>query len=260
MFRGIYFLVIFCLLSGKVAAAEDRWNLSKSTHFIVYYKSAQENFVSNIIDSAEGYYNKIADNLGFRRFNFWTWDERGKIYIFDDAASYQAETGQPAWSAGCAFSKEKTIYTYLFAKNFIDVLFAHELGHIIFREFVGFNNTAVPLWLDEGVASYQEKSRLAISYRIVSAARKNGGFMNLEQLSAFVPAMASDTDAVHIFYAESVVLVDYLIKKFGSDQFASFCQIIRDKMDFMRAIRSVYGFNTMSEFDQAWQRYLSKYN
>ena len=54
-------------------------------------------------------YDKIADDLGFRRFDFWLWDKRAKIYIYDDVRSYQAATNQPSWSSGCAIIKDKII-------------------------------------------------------------------------------------------------------------------------------------------------------
>ncbi|MCX5706723.1 MAG: hypothetical protein NTW13_03560 [Candidatus Omnitrophica bacterium] len=57
------------------------------------------------------------------------------------------------------------------------------MSHIIFREFVGFNNPAVPLWLEEGVASYQEKSKYLTARVLIKEAIVKGNFMSLEKLS-----------------------------------------------------------------------------
>src|SRR3989338_7116526 len=122
-------------------AFDDKgWNEEKSAHFIVYYKNAEERFVRQTIDKAEEYYKSIAENLGFTRYDFWLWDKRAKIYIYDSAEDYQAATGKPAWSGGVAFSHQKVIETYPWAQGFMQSLLPHELGHIIFREFIGFGS------------------------------------------------------------------------------------------------------------------------
>jgi hypothetical protein len=96
MIKCVFSLIIFVFSFGPVfAGASDEWKQEKSTHFIVCYKNAPEQFIKNLTDRAEEYYNKIADDLGFRRFNFWLWDNRAKIYIHDNKEAYQAATGQP---------------------------------------------------------------------------------------------------------------------------------------------------------------------
>ncbi len=254
-----YFFVIFivCLFFQDSFAANN-WNISKSTHFIVYYQKAPNDFVDKVVSAAEDDYNKIADGLGFRRYDFWLWDDRGKIYIYDDALKYQEKTGQPLWSSGCAFTKEKTIHTFVFAKNFIETILGHELGHIIFREFVGFNNPGIPLWLDEGVASYQEKSRYSSSNAFILRTIERGEFMDLKKLSRFSILSDLDSKIANIFYAESFSLVDFLIKEFGRDKFVLFCQNLRNRRNLEESIRVVYNFATISEFDQAWQKDFKK--
>src|SRR4030042_4577876 len=129
--------MIIALYALPLEAQINNWNISKSTHFIIYYKEAPQRFIDQLIDKAEGYYNDIADNLGFRRYNFWLWDNRAKIYIYDDAETYQAATKQPAWSYGCANVQDKVISTFINSKVFFDTILPHETGHIIFREFIG---------------------------------------------------------------------------------------------------------------------------
>ena len=256
------YILCFWLLAGfyAVSSAQDevKWNTEKSTHFIVYYKKAAPDFIKQLIERSEEYYNKIADNLGFMRFNFWLWDNRAKIYIYDDAKDYQASTGYPKWSAGCAIARLKTIKTFPYAQGFFDTILPHEMGHIIFREFVGFDNNDVPIWLEEGVACYQEDFKRATSNAIVKDAMKKGILMSLDKLTYFVFVDRNEKDniAVNLFYSESVSIVDYLIKEFGKDKFVLFCQNLRDKKDLDRAVASVYPFSNTDELDLAWQKHL----
>lgn len=259
MKRPIFIAGIFSLsfLTVVLAKADD-WNITKSTHFIVYYKNAPQDFLERLILRAENYYDEIANNLGFRRFNFWLWDNRAKFYIYDNALSYQADTDQPSWSAGCAAARDKIIRTFPDALGFFDSVLPHEMGHIIFREFVGFDNYAVPVWLDEGVASYQENLKRSLAKEIVKQALQEGTFMDWEELSGFNPQSSQDAQSVTIFYAESASIIEFLIKEFGSDNFVLFCQNLRDKKDLDRALRSVYSFGDVKGLQQAWQKYLSE--
>ncbi len=249
-------LSVACVCFG--AQDEVKWNSEKSTHFIIYYKKAPPEFIKQLTEKCEEYYNKIADNLGFMRFNFWLWDNRAKVYIYDDAKDYQDSTGYPGWSGGCAIASQKKIQTFPYAHNFFDTILPHEMGHIVFREFVGYDNHAVPLWLEEGVATYQEDYKRSMSGWAVKEAIRKGNFMDLEKLNSFSPKLEKDDSKVSLFYSESVSVVDYLIKEFGKDKFVLFCQNLRDKKNFTRAVASTYPFSNIKELDSAWQRYLNK--
>lgn len=254
MKKYILLSVIFVLTFSILNAAE--WNIAKGTHFLVYYKNAPQNFIDQVMQNAENYYNIIADDLGFRRYDFWLWDNRAKIYIHDDAKAYQLATGQPAWSSGCAYAKGKIIHSFPYAQGFSETILPHEMGHIIFREFVGFNNPAIPIWLDEGVASYQEKTRRMGASRMLREAMNQGRFINFDALWTFNPHFTTDTAAVTLFYAESVNIVDYLIGKYGKDSFVLFCQNLKEKSNFDRALSSAYPFKNKQELGIAWQDYL----
>jgi len=256
MRRCILIIAIFYLWLSPLLAASDDWSIAKTTHFIIYYKNAPEGFIEQLKEKSEYYYDKIADDLGFRRFDFWLWDNRAKIYIHDDSKSYQAATNQPAWSAGCAIIREKVIHTFPYAKGFFETTLPHEMGHIIFREFVGFDNQAVPTWLDEGVASYQENLVYSRANELVANAIAENRFISLEKLSRINPHLINDDESVMLFYSEAVSIIDYLVKEFGKDNFVLFCQNLRDKADLERAISYVYPFRNIQELDQAWQKYV----
>ena len=256
--RKIFLFLAASLILLPSYAQEPNWNISKSNHFIIYYKNAPEDAINRVITNVEDYYNEIANNLGFTRFNFWLWDNRANIYIYDNADDYRVSTKQPAWSVGAARPREKLIYTYPYAQGFFETVLPHEMGHIIFREFVGSDNPAVPTWLDEGVASYQQSLQYSMALPLARKAAANGTLHSLEKLTAINPQSITDTASAQLYYAEAISIVDYLIKEFGKDSFVLFCQDLRDKRDLQRAICSVYPFSNLQEFDQAWQKYLKK--
>lgn len=254
----LFSIVLFNFYNILAAQEEVEWITEKSTHFIVYYKSASQDFIKQLIERSEDYYNKIASDLGFRRFDFWLWDNRAKIYVFDNAKDYQSATGKPSWSMGCVRASDKIIQTFPYAQGFFDTTLPHEMGHIIFREFVGFDNYAIPLWLEEGVASYQEKLKYSRVNIVVRESIEKGNFMPLEKLSNFSLQLTISDDLVQLFYFEAFSIVNFLIKEFGKDNFVLFCQNLRDKKNLERAIASSYPFSNIQELNQAWQRYLKK--
>lgn len=254
----LFFTFIFVFLSPANAQEPERWNATKSTHFIVYYKNSAEEFINQAVNRAEEYYDYIADDLGFRRFNFWLWDNRAKIYIYDSSRDYQSFTDQPEWSGGCAVVSRKVIHTFVNAKGFMETVLPHEMGHIIFRELVGFDNNAVPLWLDEGVASYQQKLKYSLAGKTVRNAIEKGYLINIESLAGLNPQFAMSNETVQLFYLEAFSIVDFLIKEFGKDSFVLFCQNLRDKRDLERAIASSYPFSNIKELDRAWKKYYLK--
>jgi len=70
------------------------------------------------------------------------------LNIYDNADDYVQAGKMASWSHGVASPKNKVIRTFPAAHGFFDSTLPHELGHIIFREFVGFK-AQVPIWFEE---------------------------------------------------------------------------------------------------------------
>lgn len=255
--KALKLLFVFLFLPLAALAQDQGWQVYKSTHFFVYYKNATVTQLEALTQKAEECYNLITDDLGFNRFNFWTWDNRARIYLFDNQEDYMRETGDPAWAAGQAQINSKRIRTFVTAKGFLENVLPHEMAHIIFREMVGFNNPGIPLWLDEGVAGFHEKkssfAKSALAGKIL-----NGEFLSLSELSKFNIESLKSSARAALFYTESFSLVKYLIDTFGKDRFVYFCQNLRDKKDLVRSLVLTYSFNDLRDFEDSWKSYIIK--
>ncbi|MFA5351386.1 MAG: peptidase MA family metallohydrolase [Candidatus Omnitrophota bacterium] len=248
-------LLIFLFIPFAAFADNQPWQVFKSTHFLIFFKNADEIQLNELAQKAEGYYDKITDDLGFNRFNFWTWDNRARIYLFDSQQEYMKETGDPAWAAGQAQINSKLIRTFITAKGFLENVLPHEMAHIIFREMVGFNNPSIPLWLDEGVATFQEQKSSFVKSDLANKLLR-GNFLNLDDLNKINAVSIKTTNGVESFYTESFSLVKYLIAEFGKDRFVLFCQNLRDKRDLTRALVSTYSFKDLKDFESSWKKYI----
>lgn len=254
-------LCVFCLsamvtVSFAQKKKEQKWKEHRARHFIIYYKEAPESFVKTVEDAAEQYYDEISKNLGFKRYQGWTFDERAKIYIYDDTDDYVNAGRQASWSHGVASPKDRVIRTFPTAHGFFDSTLPHELAHIIFREFVGFR-ARLPHWFEEGVAMLQEKARRFGSDKIVREAIEDGTFIPLKQLGLTRLGYNTARDKVELFYAESASVVNFLMNKHGKTRFVRFCRKLEEGGPFEWALQSVYvRYKSLDDLNKDWVRSL----
>jgi len=254
--KTISIILLVSVLSGTPALAAE-WKEYKRQHFIIYYKNAPFDFVETVAKTSRQYYSEITSNLGFMRYKGWNWDERAKIYIYDNADDFVVSGKHAGWSHGVASPRDKVIRTFPSAHGFFDSTLPHELGHIIFREFIGFK-ARIPSWFEEGVAMYQEKARRWGAHDTVRQAIKDGTFKNLNELSITNLRYRSNKDLVNLFYAESASIVNFLIGEYGQQRFVRLCRKLKEGGPFSWAIDSIYvRFKNVSDLNDAWVKYLN---
>lgn len=110
-------LVFF--FSAGLLSAEEGWRELKSSHFIIYYDEAPRGFVDNVQEAAERYYTEILEDLGFQRYKVWSFDDRAKIYIYNDKNDYVEKGQMSGWSHGSAQSRTKEIRTFPSSHGFL---------------------------------------------------------------------------------------------------------------------------------------------
>jgi hypothetical protein len=198
----------------------------------------------------------VTDNMGITSNQYWALENPIKIYIYSDKDDFVKNGGQAMWAHGVAFAKARTIKLFPDVSGFFDSLLPHELGHIIFREYIGYT-ASVPLWFEEGVAIYQEKAKRLGSNEIVKEAIENGQFIPLSKLTGV--RLYKDTKAriVDLFYTESASVVYYMITELGDQEFYMFCNELKNNTPFPDALHDVYlRFKTIDDLNQAWVDYL----
>jgi len=274
------FLFIFLGVLSLAANYPGDWLEKKSEHFVVHF-TQDEKFALDVLDAAEKDYRNIAYDLGYVRYSeFWTWDKRVKIYIYPDKSSFLKASGQPTWSEGMADYKNKEILSYVWGKGFIESLLPHEIAHLVFRDFVGFQGE-IPLWLDEGVAQWEEEAKRKDVKNLMQRYYQRDNLLlvsdimrlNIEHLKGKQGVLIRATrtkdgkdgvlflsanNLIDIYYLQSVSLIGYLIEKFGSNAFSGFCRELRDGKSVEEALKIAYPSNihNIREFDDGWREYL----
>ena len=254
-----YRIFIALLLAGIAsgARADDiKWKEQKSQHFLIYYNKADQDFIDTVTKAAEEYYTEISQSLGVRRFKSWTWEDRARIYIYDDQDAYVSEGKQIGWSHGVAYTKQKVIRTFPSANGFFDSIMPHELTHIIFHELVGYQSL-IPSWFEEGIAMYHEKARSWGAHVVVRKAIKGGTFISLPELSQMRLTADTKQETVNLFYAESASAVNFLMTKQGEERFFRLCQGLTSGTSFESSFESAYvQYRTIDKLNKAWMEFL----
>jgi hypothetical protein len=277
----LVFSLFFVLLNASFA---QEWKELNGEHFIVYFMG-EEKLAKEILDKAEVYYRNIATELGYPRYSeFWMWDKRVKIYLYPDHREFLKATGQPQWSQGMADYRNKTIISYAWSQGFIESLLPHEMAHLIFRDFVGFKGE-IPLWLDEGVAQWEEEIKRRQVKAITRQLLEKDSLLSLEDMMKLDIRNVTQTDRVYVrstvtkngeegvlfltgdnlintYYIQAVSLVGFLIEKYGSYAFAAFCRELRDGKSLEGALKFAYPdhIRSLAEFEEKWREYLEREN
>ena len=257
--RQAYVLLVFyLLLCFSLSAAVTRWEELKGEHFIIFYGEGQKDFAKKVFDASEDYYDRIASDLGYARYsNFWQWDKRVKIHIFPEKTSFIEATGQPAWSVGNARYDTKEINGFADNDIFLTVTLPHEIAHLIFRDFVGFKGE-VPLWLDEGVAQWEEKPMHAAIKYFVKGLHKQGKLSSLRLLTRTDVRNFKDDKEVESFYVQAASVVGFLIENYGVELFTDFCRQLRDGKSLDESLKFTYPtqIRSVQELEAKWLKYI----
>jgi len=240
--------------SAYAYTLKAEWNEYKSEHFMVYsQKEIPKKYINEFTRKCEKYYGAITKRLGFNRFDFWTWENRAKIFLYESREEYVKGTGRPGWSAASVHIEKRAISSYYFEEEFFDTILPHEMAHIILREFIGFE-AAVPRWLDEGVACSNEKD-CYIKYLLVAK--------SLFDKSIYVPipelekVTKSRVVMADVFYPTAASLVIFLLEEHPKRYFVEFCREIRDETPFYEAMRKVYRIETPEVLNEKLIAYIN---
>ncbi len=262
MKKLLFTALVFYSFFVQSSRAEENWKETKSPHFIVYF-TADNGFAHKIITAAEEYYNGIASDLGYQRYeNFWLWDERAKIYIYPDQDTMISATNQLSWCHGVTFYDRRTICTYWGNEDFGKTVLPHELAHLIFRDFIGFKSN-VPLWLDEGVAQWEEKKEGGAGQEYDAYLLKQNRFIPLSILISLdnIDLKSKKYEkSINIFYHQSLSLVKFLIMQYGTTKFTTFCRQLKEGISFENALRFSYSpsLKSLSDLEAQWKKHIQE--
>ncbi len=185
-----------------------------------------------------------------------------KIFIYGNYNDLHdaIAVGSQEWTGGQAFTDQGSVVIGVSPDNLDYGLIAtpHELTHLVLHQATknSFGGD-IPTWLDEGLAVYMsgELDASGMGYHdrgLVTTAAKDGQLMTLQTLSSSFPA---DPNQTTLAYAESGVVVEFIIKHYGKDAMAKLLDVFSQGSTYDDALKQALGVDTHG-LDNAWRQSL----
>jgi hypothetical protein len=258
--RNFAIALIFSISINSLYARDVNYKELRSEHFIIeFYKDVDESYVSGVKEMSEDFYREITQEFGLVRDKLWLWENRARIFIAKDKEGFLNDFRCPSWSSACVDYEGKIIYTYPDQAGFPSIL-VHELTHIIFREYVG--KAVLPLWLDEGVATYIENKYLKSfdmnDFTFLKIAINNNSYIKFSQLNqiTFSTLNLQAQDYVDIFYLESFSIIYFLLNRYPRDNFSQFLYFLSNGYALEEALlKGFSSFRDMEDLENKWKRF-----
>ena len=215
----------------RTEQAEGRLNSRTSTHFTVKYDGdADEDTWTVVLEILEEAYREIGQQLGH-------FPSKPIVVVLHSKRTFQTITGSPAWADGLfdpvlgriQIPTRGALTDHAWLKRVL----RHEFVHALIRDLQGLNATAVPTWLNEGLA-------LQLS---------NDHWSELEQLrQGTVPAIPLpalegswgelSSEAATIAYLEANSAARYLIDRYGMYEIRLLLARLRQKQTLSAAMQA----------------------
>ncbi|MCA9250329.1 MAG: hypothetical protein KDA54_04285 [Phycisphaerales bacterium] len=192
------------------------------------------------------------------------WALRIPILIFKDSQDYVGYNPSFEGSAGVTFSDTRTGVPIFIAMYMLDSegkldrdalegTLPHEIVHMVIHEW--FGGTAVPRWIDEGMARRMEQTR-----NHYAEAAKTGRDAAAGEYYRFRDLFAQKQyphrgDRVWRFYEQSATMILFLLEQYGPDAASAFFTALKQGKSHDEATAGALGLPediAVDEFERRW--------
>ena len=233
----------------------------QTKHFDIYCQNGD--LAQYLNDKIEKVYESITKSLGYASVDLeYRMGQRIKIVIFKDVETYREKTESPfPWSIGNAVYVTNSFYSY--EGPHLKGLVPHELTHLLFYRFLrGRYDLGAMRWLSEGVAMHGESSVYNKFVNEVLAPRldmaRRGEHISIRELIKAKDLQQENLKRIHLWYAECLSIVSFMIEQEGKEKFKEFCLVFSQDRNINNALGKVYPdeFHNVYKLEAEWLRYL----
>lgn len=227
------------------------WQTLSSDRLTLYWYKGDRAFGEALFDQANKTLDQIENEAGVKV------EVPVKIFIYGSFADLHdaIAVGSQEWTGGQAFTDQGVVVIGVSPDDLDYGLIAtpHELTHLVIHQATDNPFGDIPRWLDEGLAVYMSGELDAPwrDYRdIVARSARQGKLMTLQTLSSSFPA---DSEQAGLAYAESGVVVEFIIKHYGQKAMAHLLEIFSQGTLYDDALEQALGVDTWG-LDNAWRQ------
>ena len=227
------------------------WQSITESPVTLYWYRGNRDFADALMAAAQQGLHRVEDNTGAQH------QGTVRIYIYASASDLQgAELFAQAWEGGVTFAGFDVIAVGVATSQLDYGLSAvpHELTHWIVHQ-ITFNNygAGLPVWLDEGLATYGEGAGSQDYRTALDFAIENDMLISVRSLSSPFSAIAQEA---YISYAESNSIVTFMIDQYGKEKMVRLLDVFQRGAGYDAALEEVYGFD-QDGLDARWRQTLN---
>ncbi len=226
-----------------------QWQSMENPPFRVYWYKGSTAFAQSILDAA-------AQGL-MQAQELWAAappQDTVAIYVYADAQTLQSALGAEGWVAGHASPAYHALFVALAdtpqQASDIRRLVPHELAHYLLYQQTGpAGYRSLPMWLNEGLASANERSPNPDYPIVLKEALENHRLIPIKGLCYGFPV---DASGALLAYAESASFTNYLLHRYGRSTLRALITAYADGMDCEAGAEQVL-HESLYRLDRDWQ-------
>jgi hypothetical protein len=216
----------------------------------LFWYTGGDSFARELMDACEEGLAGLVQDIG-------AYPERPvKIYVYASDEDLQgAMVYSQEWTGGVAFADFGIIAISIppseleWGKGAL----VHELTHLVVHQATFSPYGQLPVWLDEGLAMYNE-GELDPDFRSsLEEATLEGKLISVRSLCS---PFSAYSEKARLSYAESYSLVEYLLDNYGQDKMLDLLALLKQGSTYDEALTDVYGFD-IDGLDARWRATLA---
>jgi len=218
----------------------------------LFWYEGGDSFARGLMDTCQEGLARLTQDIG-------TYPERPiKIYIYASTSDLQGAMIFPQeWTGGVAFTEFSTIAIGI-SPGDLDwgkKALVHELTHLVVHQATFSPYGQLPIWLDEGLATYNEGELDPVFRSYLEAAILEDELISVRSLCS---PFSAETEKACLSYAQSYSLVEYLLDNYGQDKMLDLLTILKEGSTYDEALTEVYGFD-IDGLDARWRGTLASH-
>jgi hypothetical protein len=234
----------------KSLTIQDRrylWQTLSQNNVTIQWYQGDTAFGQGLMAIAQSSLGRLSSQMGIHPGRpIW-------ISVYASPGALQGALGGTfTWAGGAAIPEYGSILLGLGPADdaYAHQVIPHELAHLVVEELV-YNCLGVklPTWLSEGLADNAEGRMKPADRDAVLGALQSGRLADLSTLAA---GFSPYPDQASLDYAQSGLVVEYLIVTYGPDRLNRVLTHVRDGQLADEALKEVYDLDTTA-LDTAWR-------
>lgn len=216
----------------------------------LFWYTGSASFAGELMDACEEGLARLTQDIGALP------EKPIKIYVYASTDDLRgAMVFSQEWTGGVAFMDFGTIAIAVPPSELEwgRGALVHELTHLVVRQATFSPYGQLPLWLDEGLATYNEGELDPILRSSLNEAISEGTLISVRSLCS---PFSAYTEKARLSYAESYSLVEYLLNSYGHDKMLNLLTLLTQGRTYDEALTEVYGFD-IEGLDARWQATLT---